>query len=221
MLISVVGGKHGLFQSVLLKEVLIEPNVKLECVPKFCYLGDTLGAGGSLDEAARARVRCFWAKFKELSPILTARSASHRMKGKIFRACVQSLLTYGTETWAMKAENLHSLERAERVLVRWICVVCLWRIGSEKRSCTVFWVFKAWQKWWGMVDWGSLGMWNVRTEMIGWRPVEIWWWQGWDMWAGVKDVRPRGLASASRPEISASALASASRVQASASRVQT
>ena len=37
-------GNH--FQSVLLKEVVIEPNVKLECVPKFCYLGDTLGAGG-------------------------------------------------------------------------------------------------------------------------------------------------------------------------------
>ena len=27
--------KNGLFQSVLLKEVVIEPNVKLECVPKF------------------------------------------------------------------------------------------------------------------------------------------------------------------------------------------
>ena len=37
-------GENGLFQSVLLKEVVIEPNVKLECVTKFCYLGDTLGA---------------------------------------------------------------------------------------------------------------------------------------------------------------------------------
>ena len=33
----------------LLKEVVIEPNVKLECVHKFCYLGDTFGAGGSMD----------------------------------------------------------------------------------------------------------------------------------------------------------------------------
>ena len=102
--------ENGLFQSVLLKEVVTEPNVKLECVPKFCYFGNTLGAGGGVDEAARARVRCAWGKFKELSPILTACGASHRMKGKIFRACVQSVLTYGTETWAMKAENMHSLE---------------------------------------------------------------------------------------------------------------
>ena len=50
-------GENGLFQSVSLKEVVIEPNVKLECVPMFCYMGNTLGAGGSEDEAARARVR--------------------------------------------------------------------------------------------------------------------------------------------------------------------
>ena len=103
-------GENGLFQSVLLKEVVIEPNVKLECVPKFCHLGDTLGAGGGVEEAARARVRCAWAKFKELSPILTARGASHRIKGKIYKACVQSALTYGTETWAMKKANLQSGE---------------------------------------------------------------------------------------------------------------
>ena len=33
----------------------------------------------------------------------------------IFRAGVHSILTYGTETWAMKAENLRSSERTERV----------------------------------------------------------------------------------------------------------
>ena len=36
------------------------------------------------------------AKFKELSPILTAGGASYRIKGKIYKACVQSALTYGT-----------------------------------------------------------------------------------------------------------------------------
>ena len=33
-------------QSVLLKEVVVEPNVKLEFVPKFCYSDDTLGVEG-------------------------------------------------------------------------------------------------------------------------------------------------------------------------------
>ena len=77
--------EKDLFQSVLLKEVVIEPNVKLECVPKFCYFGDTLGAGEGVEEAARARVRCACAKIKELSPILTARGASYRIKGRYTR----------------------------------------------------------------------------------------------------------------------------------------
>ena len=53
--------------------------MKLECVPKFRYLGNTLGTGGGVEEAASARVRCAWAKFKELSPILTAQGASYRI----------------------------------------------------------------------------------------------------------------------------------------------
>ena len=31
--------------------------MKLECIPKFCYLGDPLGAGGGVEEVARAKVR--------------------------------------------------------------------------------------------------------------------------------------------------------------------
>ena len=41
----------------------------------------TLGSGGGVVEAARARVRYAWAKFNELSPILTVRGASYRVKG--------------------------------------------------------------------------------------------------------------------------------------------
>ena len=132
-------GENDLFHSVLLKEVVIEPNVKLECVPKFCYLGDTLGAGGGAEEVARARVRCAWAKFKELSSILTAPGASYRIKEKIYKACAQSVLTYGTETWAMEKANLQSLERMERMMVRWMCGVSL---KDRKCSVDLFWMYR-------------------------------------------------------------------------------
>ena len=39
-----------------------------------------------------------WAQFKELSPILTARGALYDIKVKIYRPCVQSVLTYRSET---------------------------------------------------------------------------------------------------------------------------
>ena len=56
-------------EAVALKEIELQPGVKVECVPKFCYLGDTLSDGRDLNEAARARVRCVhcaWTKFEEL-----------------------------------------------------------------------------------------------------------------------------------------------------------
>ena len=36
----------GPVKSVWQREVEIELNAKLECIPKFCYLVDKLGAGG-------------------------------------------------------------------------------------------------------------------------------------------------------------------------------
>ena len=83
-------------------------------------------------EAARPRVRCAWAK---LSPILIARGASYHIKGKIYKTCVQSVLTYETETWAMKKANLQSLERTERMMVRWMCGVSL---KDRKRSVDLY-----------------------------------------------------------------------------------
>ena len=97
-------------------------NVRLECVTKFCYLGDTLGTGGE-GEAARARVRCAWTELKELYPILAAHASSYHIKGKKYRACLQRVLIYEIEIWAMKAENLHGLEKTDRMMVRWMCGV--------------------------------------------------------------------------------------------------
>ena len=71
----------------------------LECVEIFCYFGDMIAAEIGAGEASRARVRSGWAKFKELAPILTSRGASLKVKGRVYRACVQSVLVYGSETW--------------------------------------------------------------------------------------------------------------------------
>ena len=62
-------------------------------------LNDTGGVG----QAVVARVRAAWMKFRQLSGILCMRGASLKMKGFVYKACVRSMLTYGEETWAMKA----------------------------------------------------------------------------------------------------------------------
>src|SRR6267154_2479867 len=81
-----------------LKQFVLENRDKVEVVEIFCYLGDVIGKGGGAEESSRARVKCAWGKFMELKMLLTARGASLRVKGKIYRACVQRVLVYGSET---------------------------------------------------------------------------------------------------------------------------
>ena len=40
-------------------------------------------------------------------------------------------MVYGSETWAMKAEDMQRLERTERMMVRWMCGV---RLSDRKAS---------------------------------------------------------------------------------------
>src|SRR5260221_5745746 len=88
-------------------------------------MGDMIGAGGGAVDALRARVRCAWAKFKELAPILTSRGASFKVKGKVYKAFVQSVLVYGSQTWPMKVDDLGRLQRTESMMVRCMCGVTL------------------------------------------------------------------------------------------------
>ena len=113
------------------KFVELDDGSKFECVDKFCYLGDMLSAGGGAEEAAKTRVRSAWGKFNELAPILTKRGASMKLKGRIYDACVQRVLVYGSETWGVKAEDLAKLMRTERMMVRRMCGVSL---KDRKRS---------------------------------------------------------------------------------------
>ena len=113
-------GENGLFQSVLLKEVVIEAQCEVGMCSQVLLFGRKTWCGRTRRRRGGGRVRCTWAKFKESSPILTAGGASYRIKGKIYKACVQSALTY-PESWAMKKANLQSLERTELMMVRWMC----------------------------------------------------------------------------------------------------
>src|SRR2546425_12874515 len=62
--------------------------------------------------------------------LLTASGASLRVKGKIYRACVQRVLVYGSETWPMKVDDMQRFERTENSMVRWMSGVSL----KDKRS---------------------------------------------------------------------------------------
>jgi len=104
-------------------------------VQSFCYLGDVLQSDGGCDIAVNERVRKGWFKFRELSGVLCNRRLPLGMKGVLYRSCVRTVLTYGSETWPLKKENEDALVRTERKMIRMMCGVTL----RDKEDSEVLW----------------------------------------------------------------------------------
>ena len=102
------------------QEVVLEDGSSLECVNRFCYLGDMQGAAGGCREASRTRVRGAWGQFKEFAPLLTRGGIPLREKGRVYKTCVQSVMVYASETWAVRVEEEQRMERNENVMLRWM-----------------------------------------------------------------------------------------------------
>ena len=99
--------------------------VHLENVGKSCNLGNMLNGGGGGNSASMARVHCAWRKFKELSGTLTRKEVSFKLKEKLYVTCVRNAMVYGSEMWAMMAEQSGRLECTEMRMVRWMCGISL------------------------------------------------------------------------------------------------
>jgi hypothetical protein len=93
----------------------------LDIEPNFCYLGDTICAGGGCARAITTRCCVAWGKFRKLLPILTSKHISLTTRGRVFSACVRSAMLHGSECWAPNASDLQKLRRNDRAMIRWIC----------------------------------------------------------------------------------------------------
>ena len=79
----------------------------LEVVENFCYLRDILGSEGGVERSVITGVGTAWRKFRELLSLLTSRVLSLQVRGRLYEACVRSVMLYGNETWAVKEEDLN------------------------------------------------------------------------------------------------------------------
>ena len=105
-------------------EWLLMQDKKRDAVDSFCYLGDTIGAGGGCDLSVITRIRSAWGKLRELLPILTSHALSYITRGQIY-STVHTVLLYASEYWAPNINNLLKLQRNDRAMIRWICNVRL------------------------------------------------------------------------------------------------
>ena len=97
----------------------------IEVVDCFCYLGDSVGAGGGRSEAVTTRIRCAWGKFKALLPLLTSMSISWARKVHLYQTCVRKAMLHASECWAPTKANINRLNRSDQAILRWICKVKL------------------------------------------------------------------------------------------------
>ena len=64
-----------------------------------------------------------WKSFKELLPILTNKHLPIATRGRVYSSCVRSVLLYGSETWAVSANTLKKLQRNDKAMIRWTCLM--------------------------------------------------------------------------------------------------
>ena len=84
-----------------------------------------LSACGGAEASSISRIRSGWKKFRELLPLLTSRVFLHKMKGKLYSACVRSVMLYGSKTWPLKESDISRIARTDMQMVRWMCHVSL------------------------------------------------------------------------------------------------
>ena len=97
----------------------------LEVVDSFCYLGDSICAGGGCQRAITTRIRCAWGKFRELLPLLTSKSLSFHRRGHLFGTCVRRALLHAAECWPTTKKDMDRIRRTDRSMLRWMCNVRL------------------------------------------------------------------------------------------------
>jgi len=52
-------------------------------------------------------------KFSEMSQVLRGRVLSLKLKGCLYKSCVRSVMSYGSECWAMKKVDTRRMQAAE------------------------------------------------------------------------------------------------------------
>ena len=104
---------------------LVEPVEQLcegvETVRAFCYFGDRVNASGGCEAAVTGKARTGWVKLKECGELLNSKRFSLKIKGMVNRSCVRSAMLYGSETWCLKENEMTTLRRTERAMVRAMC----------------------------------------------------------------------------------------------------
>ena len=73
--------------------------------------------------AVKARARIGWVKFRECGELLNSKRFSLKVKGMVYQSHVhvRVAMSYGSETWCLRENEIAILRRTERAMVRAMC----------------------------------------------------------------------------------------------------
>ena len=95
---------------------------------------------GSVERTVRMRVAAAWRKWREISSLLLNRAIPLKYRGRVYDACVRSVLLYGSEGWPMTDRVQSIMTSCDRRMMRYMAGVSLRdRVRTEEvaRRCGV------------------------------------------------------------------------------------
>jgi hypothetical protein len=98
----------------------LKPDVTLEKVTTFTYLGDKIQANGGVQEAVRNRIRAAWIKWREVATLLLKTQIALKNRALAYKIYIRSTLIYGSETWSLTERDKEALNRTELRMLRWM-----------------------------------------------------------------------------------------------------
>ncbi|XP_064111410.1 uncharacterized protein LOC135218894 [Macrobrachium nipponense] len=84
---------------------------------KFKCLGSTLSQEGRCEAA--------WGKWREVAGVVCNKKMPIKLKVKIYSTVMRPVLTYESDTWALRRKEEVKLERTEMSMLRWIMGISL------------------------------------------------------------------------------------------------
>ena len=88
----------------------------LKRVLTFKYLVDETGG---YEKAAAARISAALLKWRTLSGVMCDKQMPKTLKGKVYKTVIRPVLMYGSETWALRAQDTSKIAAAEMKILRW------------------------------------------------------------------------------------------------------
>jgi hypothetical protein len=111
----------------------------LDVVDNFTYLGSCVTNDGSIHKEISLRVAKARAAYAGLGHLWRRKDVSLKTKARVYNASVRSVLLYGCETWALRAEDTRRLETFDQRCLRRLAKVRLSdKVSSAKVRHRVF-----------------------------------------------------------------------------------